>query len=255
MNGLAVVAIRMLHRIQIEHAELRILDLDHRRIHIVGQILVAHAVVHRAVGVFKEDARGIVHCQHRAAIRALRGLLRAAVEDHQIRLVQPVGHERAHVLHINVERRRIHQADNLRKAPAFGLRGGVEVLEHPRAVEFNEHALGAVRFVQLDEARHVLHLLQIHLDRVRLAEQLRIVFLLALLAANQKRALALGKAVVGEHFGHKLGLSALQKAGNNVNRYVSSAHAITPLSVRRRSAKRRRPIPFRCRTARGERPR
>ena len=230
VDGLAVVAVGMLHRVQIEDAELGVRDLDDLGAHVVGQILVAHAVVHGAVGVLEEDAGGVVHGQHRAPIGALGRLLGAAVEDHQIGLGQAVGHERAHVLEIDLEGGGIHQRDDLRQIPALGLLGGIERLKQPGAVVFDNHALGAILLVQLHELFQILRLVQRLQHGVGAMQELGVVFLLALLAAQQQRALALGEAVVGQHFGDELRLAALQKARDDVYRCV---HTFDSLKCRK----------------------
>ena len=81
VDSLAVVAVGVLQGVQIEGAELGVADLDDGGVDVVGQILVADAVVHGVVGVLKEDAGGVVHRQHGAAVSALGGLFGAAVED------------------------------------------------------------------------------------------------------------------------------------------------------------------------------
>ena len=60
-NHLAVIALRMLHAVHVEQAELLIRDPDDIRLHIIGQVLVRDAVIHRAVQVFKHDCGGTVH--------------------------------------------------------------------------------------------------------------------------------------------------------------------------------------------------
>ena len=63
--------------------------------------------------------------------------------------------------------------------------------------------------VQADQALpgNLLHLVQVYQRGVRALEELGVILLLALLAAQQQRALALAEALVGQHVGDKLRLA------------------------------------------------
>ena len=138
-----VVTGRMLHAVDIPDAELIVLDFDHVRLHVVGQILFADAVVAGAVGVFKDDVAGIVHALDDAAVGALFGVFITAVEDNEVGKLRAFGHELTHIGQIIVEGGRVDQRNHLRKFPLDGLFDSEKILDAPDAVVFDDDALGA----------------------------------------------------------------------------------------------------------------
>ena len=80
-------------------------------------------------------------------LRARRRLLqlgRAAVEDQHIRVGDLLHHELAHVLHEQLERRRLHEGHDLVEHPVGGQHVAVELFHLPHAVVLDDASLAVV---------------------------------------------------------------------------------------------------------------
>ena len=229
VDALAVVAVRVLQGVQVEGAEVLVADGHRVGLHVVGQVLVGHAVVGGAVQVLKEDAGAAVQALHRPPPGALAAVLVAAVEDHQVGLLQAVRHVLAHVLQVHLEGGGVHQVDDLRQRPAVRLLGVVQRLQQPGGVVFDDHPLGLVLPVHAHQALagDLLGIVQVHQRGVAGLQRLGVVFLLPLLAAQQQRLLALAEALVGQHVGDEFGLAGPQEAGDDVYGYVHSLFSLS----------------------------
>ena len=136
-----------------------------------------------------------------------------AVKHHQLRALELVVDERAHIGVVAFKCAGVGEEKFLIHHPHFG-QSVVKLIEHPHTVVLDDNAF-AVRFVKpLAQVGAVkLPGLFDDLDENVLAGELvGGIFLLALLADDQQGALAAVEALVLKRFLYKLGLAALEKA-------------------------------------------
>ena len=175
-------------------------------------------------------------------MRRLSQLLIAAVEDQQIGVEHLLHHELAHVLEIDVERRRVDKAHDLIEDPVRGQTVAVERLHHPHAVVLDDDLLGAVLLLEL--FKQLRRQLRRIIDRVGkdVAQHAWVILQLALLAADQQRPVLLREAVAQDAV-DEAGLAGIEKAGDEINRNIHRSYR--PKSCFRPSSFRFEPITHR----------
>ena len=221
LDGLAVVFLWLLGHVAVPDGEVAVLDLDDRRIDVKRQRVLDVVIDDLAVGVFIRDVApagdGADDAVHLHAIHAVV----VAVEHDELGTLELVDRELAHIRIVAHERRRIAEEKLLRDRPVFR-QVAIERVEHPHAVILHEHALGVQLVLQREQivAREVGLLVDVaHVD-ISGAESVRLIDLLAVLAQQQQRALALVEAVVLERLLNELRLAGLEEAGEEVDRNV-----------------------------------
>ena len=108
--------------------------------------------------------------------------------------------------------------DGLVQPPGPGQAALAEHVHRPHAVELQQHPLGLVAAVHLLEKFGVQPLLVLDGNKAAVAagEKLLVILLLAVLAQEQHRALAVVEVVHVQRVAEQGGLAGVQKAGNQI---------------------------------------
>ena len=195
MNTLAIPAVEVVHHVYIPHAVIVVGNVNEVGCHIERALVAGEVILAVAVVVLQIDVRAAVDHAEIAGAERLLQLGRAAVEDQHIRVGDLLHHELAHVLHEQLERRRLHEGHDLVEHPVGGQHLAVELFHLPHAVVLNEHLLGAVLLFKLLAESERQLLFVVYRDNGDVVERLLLVFFVALFAADQKRPVLAGEAV------------------------------------------------------------
>ena len=104
-HGLAVVAVGMIKRIQIEGRNVLVLDFDDGGLHVVGEVFVRHAVFARAVGVLvhrRDNLHDFPLARQHTAAQPLNRPDAVVLDDDALRLILLV--QRFHLLRVHLVR-------------------------------------------------------------------------------------------------------------------------------------------------------
>ena len=223
---LAVPAVGVIHRVDVPHAVVVVGNVNELRRHVERTLVAGEIILAVAVVVLKVDVRAAVdHAQVARAQRSLQ-LLRAAVEHQHVRVRDLLHHQLPHVLHEQLERRRVDKGHDLIEHPVGGQHVAVELFHLPHAVVLDEHLLRPVLLFQLLAERERQLLLVVHGHDRHVVERLLLVLLVALLAADEQRLILAGEAVL-QNAVDEIRLAGVQKTGDQINRNI---HTIVSLS-------------------------
>ena len=214
-HRLALVFFRLIGHIPVKQGIVLIADLHNGGIQVEGQGILNVVILHLAVFVLIGDVRpagGATddlmegHLVHPGGIKA--------VEHHQLRTLQLVIDQLAHIAVVVEEGGSVNEQELLIHHPALR-HSGVELIQHPHAVVFDDHPFRPgfpkpLLQIFTGQLLRLLHNADLH--RVR-GELLRGVFLLALLADQQQGFLPIAEALVLQGFLDEFGFAAFQKAG------------------------------------------
>ena len=141
-----------------------------------------------------------------------------AVEDDELAALQLVIDQLAHIVVVGDEAARVGEHELLVDDPVFR-HGVIEQVQHPHAIILDHHALGVHVVQPLGQvfAGQLAFIVQ-HMHVYTLVRELvGRVFLLALLADQQQRALAVAEALVLQGLLDEFRLAGLKKAGEQIN--------------------------------------
>ena len=216
----------MVHAVDIEDAELLIRHGDGIGFHIIGQVLVRDAVIHRAVQVLEEDGGVAVHGPQLLPPGGFVEFRPAAVDADHVRDLHGIGQELAHVGHVVVEGGAVGGGDHLGPVPQAGEPEGVQLFDAPHGIVLQDHTGGLVFVLQGLEAGggELLFLLQHDQDAFVLLQGFRVPLLFAVLTADDQGFSAVGEALVSQDRKTEGGLSAFQEPGDQIDRYKFANH-------------------------------
>ena len=216
----------MVHAVNIEDAELLIRYDDRIGFHIVGQVIIGNAVVHGAVGVFKEDGGAAVHRTQLLPPGGLVEIRFATVDADHVRDLHGVCQEFPHVRHVVVKRRAVGYGDHLGPVPQAGQTERVQLVDPPHGIVFQNDAGRLVLVFQLLQTGRTefFFLLQHDEDALVFLQGFLVPFFFAVLTAEDQHLAAVGETLVAQHREAKRGFTAFQESGNQVYRYKSANH-------------------------------
>ena len=214
-HRLALILLGLIGHVPVKQSVVLVADLHNGGVQVEGQGVFDVVVFHLAVSVLIGDVRpaggapdNLVegHLVHLCSVKA--------VEHHQLRAFQLVIDQLAHIAVVAEEGGSVGEQKFLIHHPSLG-HGGVELIQHPHAVVFNDHPLRPglpepLLQIFTGQLLRLLHNADFH--RVR-GELLRGVFLFPLLADQQQGLLPVAEALVLQRLLDELGLAAFQKAG------------------------------------------
>ena len=214
-HRLALVLLGLVGHVPVKQGIVLVADLHNGGVQVEGQGVLNVVILHLAVFVLVGDVRpaggapdDLVegHLVHLCSVKA--------VEHHQLRALQLVIDQLAHVAVVAEEGGSVGKQELLIHHPALG-HGGIELIQHPHAIVLNDHPLcpGLPKpLFQIFPGQLLRRLHNTDFHRVR-GELLRGVFLFPLLADQQQGSLPAAEALVLQCLLDELGLAAFQKAG------------------------------------------
>ena len=216
----------MIHAVDIEGTELLIGDDDRIGLHIIRQIFVGDAVIDGAVQILEENGGVGVHGAQLLPPGSLVELRLAAVDGDHIRKLHRIGEEFAHIGHVVVKGAAVGGGDHLGPVPEAGEPEGIQLVDAPHGIVFQDDTGGLMLIFQLLETFGVefLFLLEHDEDTLVLFQGFPVPFLFAVLTADDENLSAACEAFIAQNRETEGGFTAFKEAGEEINRYKSANH-------------------------------
>ena len=220
VDGFPRPAVRVVHDVHIPDAEIVVGNVDDLLLQVKGAGIVIVVVLAGAVLHLQIDVRPAVHHAEVPLAQGIPQLRGAAVEHQHVRVGDLLHHHLAHVLGVHLKGGRLDEGHDLVQHPVGGQDFPVKAFHLPHAVVLNEDLLRSILLLPLFELGALQILLVLHGDNGDVVQGSGVVLLLALLAADQQGPVLAGEAVLQDAV-DEIGLAAVQKTGDEINRNIS----------------------------------
>ena len=196
VNGLARPAVGVVHNVHIPHAVIVVRNVNDLLVQVKGTDLTVVVVLAVAVIVLQIDVRTAVHHPQIPLPQGGLQLIGAAVEHQQIGVGDLLHHDLTHVFCVGLKGPRVHKGHDLIEHPVGRQHLPVQPLHGPHAVVLDQDLLGLVLLFPLLALGAGQGALLVHGNNSHVVQRLLLVFQFAFLAADEKRFILPGEAIL-----------------------------------------------------------